>query len=101
MPAAVDNETVMTAVALEGDRAVYYYAVDEAALGTEVNDLVPLADSMKETIRNNLRAQNGPANKQFVELLVQSNVELVYRYEGTETGQLMVITFTPAELRNL
>lgn len=100
-PLRVDNETVMTAVALEGDRAVYYYAVDEAALGAQVNDLAPLADSMKEAIRNNLATQNGLANEQFVDLLIRSNVELVCRYEGTETGQQMVLTFTPAELRSL
>lgn len=100
-PQQVDEQTVLTAVTLEGSRAVYHYTVDEGALGVNVAGLATASSTMKDAIRNNMTGNMRAVMAPFIRLLIANGTKLVYRYKGDTSGEHMDIVFTVDELRAL
>ena len=90
-PLQVDEATLSTGLVLEGNSVVYLYTLDEDYISAA--DLQASYSQMKATIRANL-----PQALDFVQLCVACQKKLVYRYIGSDSGQVVNITFTLAEL---
>ena len=88
LPLQVDEMTVCNKIVREGDAVVYYYVVDETQL--EVSDLEELRSIVEENLLNGIRAQrDDPASKVFIRTCRDANVNFIYRYNGSVSGDVV------------
>lgn len=93
-PIRVDNATIMSSAAIEGNNFVYNYSINENVV--DVDELGE-GTGLKEHIIQGLRC-NDPAVNEFLENCKKANVSLAYRYTGNQTGKTCFIKVDASEL---
>ncbi len=98
-PMDAGNGVTITEIYTEDNNVVYKALVDE-------NELVSVADFdneivislMKAAMIESLKNQNSEEEKKFLELIKETDYNLVYRYIGKSSNYQVDIVITPDEL---
>ncbi|MCR5270067.1 MAG: hypothetical protein K6D91_03495 [Prevotella sp.] len=92
-PLQINEGLTMSHASIEGRNVVVYVYVNEY-----VYTLNSLAAN---TSKANIRQWFSAVGDQYVRTMANANMNFVYRYVGSSTGQTVQILFTPQELRNM
>ena len=97
-PVQVDEETVLTGIKIEGDDVVYEYELEESE---DLNVAILKANqaNMKEMLEKVAYNNDDMAEKQFMDQVIDADMNLCYRYHGNTSGDYVEIRFTTSELR--
>ncbi len=98
-PVNVDDKTTLVGVAFRGTKWTYYYIVAEDSVVRFDNDLFNenIKAGLKESTRKNVLASS--AMLTMLRALIKVKSDLVYSYQGTESGHAIEVVFTYPELR--
>ena len=97
-PQVVDPSITVEKMVLEGSNVVYYYKVDEDIVG--IDKLKSSSDGLKSNVRSALTF-GGQAMAIFIEMVLDTDRGIVYRYVGNKSGEQLEILFAPDELREI
>ena len=97
-PQVVDPSITVEKMVIEGNNVVYYYEVDEDIVG--MNSLKSGSDDLKANVRNAL-VLGGQAMAAFIEMVLDTDHGVIYRYVGNKSGEKLDVLFAPDELREI
>lgn len=94
-PVDLGNGLVMEGMQVEGDNVVYVYSLDETQ--ADIEQMKTKTAQIRQGIRQSL-SSNDPSLRQFVQMCVDCNKGIVYRYVGSTSGDILEISFLVSEL---
>ncbi len=97
-PMKIDEATTLDKLTIESDNMVYFYTVNEEAV--DMDAMRTNETEMKQNIKNSLDVSD-PAMKMFLETCVKNNKNLVYRYKGDTSAQVVEYVFDISEIKSL
>lgn len=97
-PMAIDEATTLDKLAIETDRVMYYYTIDEKSI--DMASLKENEEEMKQNVKSSLNVSE-PALKMFLEACLKCNKGLGYYYKGNTSGESLEFTFTVPEIKAL
>lgn len=97
-PMAVDESTTLDKLAIEADKVMYYYTIDENSI--DMASLKGNEEEMKQNVKSSLNVSE-PALKMFLEACLKCNKGLGYHYKGNTSGESVELSFTVPEIKAL
>lgn len=97
-PMTIDETTVLEKLAIESDNVVYIYKIDEDAV--DMSALKSNKVQMKQGLKASLDVSE-PSLRMFLEACMKDNKNLVYRYTGNTSGDMMECVFDVSEIKEL
>lgn len=96
-PYELEKGMTMNRVYLEGDKAVYECSVDEDLY--DISLLRQMKGDVKEGIEEVFKGD--PTMQNAAEVFAENNIDVIYRYVGSSSGESCEIVFTPADFRSM